>query len=447
MKPNFSSRRNPGRRQRYWLSMAILVLLVAMMADLALASATDTWLPAVNLSNMPGRSFQTSMAHDPITGDILVSWTDDGFAAYEEIMVRRWRRSTQTWLPAQNLSQSAEWERDGGSTLAFDRRGHCLLVWTRTYSVSQGAPVSGHDVLWRVWDGVTWSPEQVLFHDISYLPGSPGTFGLIPVHTPDSILLFITWDTGYRTAVYRNGVLSDLSPWDYNSLDLKLAAMRMDDSGLIHAAAYGPNSNQEGYNVWFHDAYYLTYDGTTWSPAANLSYTDGVASDVGLAFDGQGRLHFLWSDPDSPYSDESSISAIWERVYDNESWSANTEATEYNADQAVSGFSVTSDISGTLHLGWSEGLMVDDAHTDLNLYYQTGDGTGWQAGEQVFASTADSRYPMIGVDDAGAYLVWQEVFWAGGPLYDHEVYFIRQAGNLPEIQRVYLPLIGKGATP
>ncbi len=45
----------------------------------------------------------------------------------------------------------------------------------------------------------------------------------------------------------------------------------------LYATAYGPNSNQMGNNRWFHDAYYLTYDGTTWSEPVNLSGTNGVA--------------------------------------------------------------------------------------------------------------------------------------------------------------------------
>jgi len=31
---------------------------------------------------------------------------------------------------------------------------------------------------------------------------------------------------------------------------------------------------------------------------------------------------------------------------------------------------MAADVSGTLHLAWSEGLMVNGAHTDLDIYYQ-----------------------------------------------------------------------------
>jgi hypothetical protein len=325
--------------------------------------------------------------------------------------------------------------------LAFDNQGQGLLLWTRTYAASQGAPSDGYDLLWRKWDGSAWSPEAALLHGDSYLPGSPGTFGLIPVVMPDSILLFITWSTGYRTMEYSEGTWSALSPWIY--LDVSLADIITDNAGILHAAAYGENSNQTGYNRWFHDAYYLTYDGVQWSAPLNLSFTDGVANNVGLAFDGQGHLHFLWSDPDSVYSDESLKSAMWERVYREGAWTPNSEVTKYQEDQAINGFSLTADAGGTLHLAWSEGVMVDNAHSDLQIRYQTGSGKTWGPEQDVLASAAASRYPLVAMGDKQAYIVWQEVFWAGGPLYDHEVYITRQVSEPPKLYHSYLPLIGK----
>ena len=436
-----------GRRGRGLFTLFALVLTVAM-ADLAQAArlAPDDWAPAKNLSSTPGRSFYNAVVVDPATGDAFVAWTDDGVALYEEVMGRRWDHASQMWLAVENLSQSAEWARDGGPTFVFDSQGHGLLIWTRTYSASQGAPASGHDVLWRAWDGAAWSPEQVLMHGVAALPGSPGVFGLIPVQMPDAILLFITWGTSYRTAEYQDGAWSELSPWGYVNL-ISLAQVIADDAGNLYAAGYGPNSNQSGLNYWFDDAYYLTSegDGATWSEPVNLSYTRGVATGIGLAFDGQGRLHFVWSDPDSPYSDESLTSAIWERVYDGVSWTPNVEVTAYNDAQAINGFSLTPgvDVTGTLHLAWSEGLMDGGTHVDLDIYYQSGDGMNWGSEQKVYTSTADSRYPALAVGSDGEFLTWQEVFWAGGTLPDSEVYAFYQVDVIVPHTWSYLPVVSK----
>ena len=435
-----------GSRWRWFFTLLALALAVALAGPAQAARLVpDDWTRVRNLSHTPGRSFYTALAVDPVTGDAFAAWTDDGVATWEEVMGRRWDHTSQMWLVVENLSQSAEWARDGGPALIFDGQGHGLLIWTRTYSASQGAPVSGHDVLWRAWDGAAWSPEQVLMHGEAALPGSPGAFGLIPVQMPDAILLFITWGTSYRTAEYQNGAWSELSPWDYVRNQISLEQVIADGAGNLHAAGYGPNSNQSGYNHWFDDAYYLTYDGASWSEPVNLSYTDGVAGNIGLAFDGQGRLHLLWSDPDSPFSDESLKSAIWERVYDGAGWTPNVEVTAYNDAQAINGFSLApgSDVTGTLHLAWSEGFMSDGTHIDLDIYYQYGDGTTWGSEQKVYTSTADSRYPVMAVGSDGEFLAWQEIFWAGGTLPDSEVYASYQADLIVLHTLAYLPVVSK----
>jgi hypothetical protein len=384
---------------------------------------TDGWSPAENLSRteLPAHSIHGTLAQDPTTGDLFAVWTDDTPSDLGEIMGRRWDRASQSWLPnpslpADNLSQSPG-VTDQGPMIHFEGDGLGHLLWTRRWS----APASATELMWRTWDGEAWSPEVMLLHTDSHYPGN---YGLIPVETPDALLLFVTFDTGYRTAEYQDGSWSEFSPWTY--LDVKLAQILRDDSGLMHAAAFGENSSQWEWDRWFLDAYYLAYDGAEWTEALNLSWTLGVAQDVDLALDGQGRLHFLWSDPNSVYSSESFKSAIWERVYDGSSWTINTEITPYEPDQAINGFSLATDLSGTLHLAWSEGVMVDNAHTDLDLYYQQGDGTTWGFQETIHLSMLDSRYPVLTVGDEGAALVW-----AAGPVTDQDVYFSRQVEAAP----------------
>jgi hypothetical protein len=406
-------------RLRSWL---LTIILPGLTASLALASGPVLWHPASNLSSSQGRSTHATLVRDPATGDLFSVWMDEGVAERPEIMGRRWDSTYETWFPtlywqAENLSLS-EWH-DGGPMVHFDLQGHGVLLWTRRYSAFQGAPADGTDLMWRSWDGVSWSDEQVLFHSDSYLPSSFG-YGLIPVETPDSLLLFITWATNYRTTEYNNGIWSELSPWI--QLEVELAHVTRDELGVLHAAAYGDNSSDWGFDPWFYDGYYLANDGTGWTVPVNLSSTDGVVRDLGLVLDRDGRLHFLWSDSDSPYSSESLKSAIWERVFNGATWTANAEVTNYNPDQAINGFALTTDVTSTLHLAWSEGLMRDGTHTELGIYYQTGDGSNWGPEvEEVHISSPDSRYPVLITGDEQTFVTWQE-----GAAPDRDVFFSRR---------------------
>jgi hypothetical protein len=426
------------RHTRRALACLLAVLVLTELADVrAWAEMTAVWAPAHNLSNLPGDSTQATLALDPSTGGLFVAWVDAGVANRKEVVGRRWDGGSQTWepglgSPAENLSQS-EWD-DSGPHLFFDQQGDGLLLWTRRYSASQGAPTDGTDLLWRSWDGASWSDEAVLYHSDSYLPSSYG-YGLIPVETPDSVLLFVTWDRNYLTTEYQNGGWTALSSW--TALSVQLAQVIRDDNGVLHAAAYGDNSSQIGFDWAFQDGYYLSNDGTSWTTPVNLSSTDGVVRDLGLAFDAQGYLHFLWSDPDSSYSSESLKSAIWERVFDGNTWTPNVEVTVYNTDQAINGFSLATGIGGGLHLAWSEGILSGGLHTTLGIYYRQGDGSTWGQEETVFTSAPDSRYPLLVMDGDIPFLVWQE-----GSSPDREIYFSRQVA-LSSLYKTYLPLIDK----
>ena len=383
--------------------------------------AVDVWSPAENLSQTqaPERSIQAVLAQSSSSRDLWAVWTDEGPGEEGEIRGRRWERATQSWLPglavpAEDLSQS-EWV-DKGPMVFFDQQGQAHLLWTRRMAQSQGAPADATELLWRVWDGSAWSPETVLLHNNSYFPGN---YGMIPVETVDSILLILTFDVGYRLAEYQSGSWSAFSAWDY--LDYALADAVMDEAGLLHAAAFGENSSQVGYDSWFYDGYYLIYDGISWTQGMNLSGTRGVAHELALTFDSQGNLHFLWSDPDSPYSSESLKSALWERVWNGSTWSDNAEVTAYNTDQAIDSFSLAASVSGTLHLAWSEGLFVNNAHTDLDICYQIHEGSAWSSEQAVYTSTLDSHDPSLVAGDGEVSLLWQV-----GPLADQDVYFARQ---------------------
>lgn len=420
-----------ARRQNSLAPIAAVVL-AGITAALALAGAV-LWPSPTNLSATPNASRLVSLASDPTTGDLIAVWEDHGVAEWEEILSRRWDRASESWMTVENMSQF-DW-LDGAPALLFDSLGRGHLLWTRRYSDYLGAPQDGTDLMWRYWDGVGWAPEEVLLHVDSFLPGD---YGLVLAETSDAVLLFVVWDGGFRQTKFQDGAWSALTPWNYD-LEVGFAQVLVDEAGTWHVAGYGPNNDEAA--PWFYDAYYVTYDGANWSEPLNLSYTDGVAQAVGMAFDGQGQLHFLWSDPGSIYSPETLKSAIWERIYDGVDWSPNVEVSEDNPDQGINSFSLATDVSDTLYLAWSEGILVDNAHTNLDIYYRTGDGTTWDAEEQVYTVTAESRYPVLVVDTEAASIAWEE-----GAISDQDIYFSRKTIVLPDLCRTVSGISISGET-
>lgn len=396
-----TKRQAKGHRVRVPRYRAILpggLLLITLLWGTAAAFGVNRWSPVQNLSSSPDRSTSVQLAQDPITELIHAVWVD-GEPWNEEILTRRRDPDDGSWTPIENLSQF-EWV-DSGPALLFDREGRGHLLWTRRYAV----PENGSDLMYRQWSDGAWQPEVVLDHNPSI---TPGPYGLVLAEKSDRVVLFMLWNEDYRYAEFQDGTWSALTPWN-RSLNVRLARAIADEQDGLHAGAYGPNSDPN--DPYFFDAYYLYHDGSGWTEPLNLSSTQGIAYDLDLAFDALGRLHFIWSDPDNPNSTESEKSAVWERVLDGDTWSPNAEITADNADQTILDADLVAapTSSGTLHLAWSEGLLVAGAATGVDIYHQTGDGSSWSGEEKVYTSTLMSRHlSLLASQQGDAYLAWEE---------------------------------------
>lgn len=416
-----------------WTGWTEILILLALGCSTTSALALDAWAPAQNLSDSPGWSRGVQLAQDPVSGFRHAVWVDDG-PGNEEILTRRWDPVHQQWTLVENLS-TFPW-LDGGAVLSFNHAGHGYLVWTRRYATAFGAPEEGTDLMVRQWQDGAWQPEIVLDHNPSFLPGA---YGLVLVEKSDRVVLFVVWNGGYRYGEYQDGAWSPLSAWDY-SLGVNLVRVIADGQDRLHAAALGPNSSWFGYDPYFYDAYYLFHDGSSWTVPFNVSDTQGVAFDVDLAFDAQGGLHFVWVDPDSPYSSESLRSAVWERVLNRGTWTDNMAITPARPGQTILDADLLADPSDTLHLAWSEGGLVSGVATDVDLYYQTGDGTAWAGEQKVFTSTLSSRNLSLLAEGNGICLAWEE---GDLPLESREILFTCQVPPTGTCCRVNLPQVSK----
>lgn len=412
------------------------VVLLAGGTGLGLAgvSSVDGWARVRNLSANPGRSQAVQLARDPAQDTLHAVWMDSA-SGNEEILTRHRETGVLNWTLVENLSSFA-WQ-DGGPALLFDRAGTGHLLWTRRYAVSQGAPDQGTDLMYRQWSDGAWQQAMVLDHNVGYLPGA---YGLVLAEKSDRVVLFVVWSGGYRYAEFAGGEWSPLTAWDY-SLGVDLYRVIVDGQDHLHAGAFGLNSSLVGYDYLFDDAYYLYNDGSGWTAPLNVSSTRGVAFDLDLAFDAQGRVHLVWVDPDNPYSTESLKAAVWDTVLDQGAWSPNVEITPYREGQTILDADLIGEPSGMMHLAWSEGVLVGGAAVSIDIYYQTGDGMAWFGEQKVLTTTQASRNLSLLTNIGTPYLAWEEGD-AGSA--DRDIWFTHQVppSNIRSV--FYLPLIGKG---
>lgn len=382
------------------LIVSLLVSIASVNAQAAL-NAQTLWIEPINLSGNNGRSTFPQVARDPASGDIHVVWNDDS-PGNPEIYYRRWKNAAQTWTPPINLSASP-W-RDEAPDFWISSDGKANLVWTRRYAASEGAASDGTDILHRVWDGTSWSIEEVIFHNEYFLPSS---YGLLLTEIRGELYLFIVFNRGFTYTHWDGTNWAPLAEWDYN-LGIAFASIVADDEGRLHAAGFGENSGTQPYDQYFHDAYYSAFDGNSWSPAVNLSSTDGAAQDASLAIDMDGNVHFVWSDIGSPCSSESAKSAVYERVLMGTTWNANAEIITPNDGQSIQDVEMVADENGWLHLAWAEGVMIQNGATNIDVYYQCNDGAGWSSEEVIYISPVDSMNVDLGVGNNNVYVVWEE---------------------------------------
>jgi hypothetical protein len=401
------------------LASTILVLALlpvpsaaSMAGQVASSAASAAWGFPINLSRTPGASRGPRVAVDG-AGDVHVVWSES-VGSNLEVFHRRWRRDAQVWTPPLSLSASP-WP-DWWPELWRAPDGKLHLAWCRGYTALGGAPHDATEVLHRTWDGTDWSPAEVVYRNGETFV--PGGYGLTWAQDGQGRLyLFLSIGFAFTYTVNQGAGWESLAAWN-QSLGVTQAAT--DSLGRLHLVGYGPNSSQTGYDQYFYDAYYIRYDGVSWTTPFNVTGTDGIAHDQALALDAAGHVHVVWADTGSPYSSESPGSAVYERVLSGESWGANTPVTTLNKDQAVEDVALVPDELGQLHLAWTEGVFAPNTWEAVNLTvrYRQNPGAGWSP-ETVVNAEGGGHSLNVDLAVGGGYVhaVWEE-----GPALGQEVF-------------------------
>jgi hypothetical protein len=418
-----------GRRL---LALAVGWVLLALPAAgraQGTVQSSPAWSAPLNLSLSAGRSSWPIVQEDPASGDLLVVWTDFSTDPYGEIMLRRRLGPNGDWTATLNLSARPGW--DGGPMLFADPSGQVHLAWTRRDAAS------GSDLLYRLWDGVSWSEAQVLYHTDTFMPSA---YGLIFVQdAAGRTCLFVSVGSGIARTCRGEQGWEPLPPWVYVPYIESFGAIILGPDGLFHAAALGPNEGgQSGCDPWLNDVYYVTGDGTSWTVWENLSGQGSIAYDAALAFDPQGHLHLFWTDISPFCSYDSEKSALYERVRVGQAWGPRLEVTSPDDEegQAVEDMSLAVDPAGQFHLAWSEGLFdAQGAAVDLSIRYRCLCGGNWGPEEGVLVPAKESINVDLAVGKEGLpAAVWEE----GEP---KEIFFSER--DLAH-WKVFLPLLPRG---
>lgn len=405
------------------IASVLFLLVAAVLGDVRVHASALFWPVPRNLSETPGRSTFPLIVHTA-GGDLWVIWTEYSDDPVGDVWGRRRLGDHGEWEAAQNLSAS-EW-RDEGPALLADPTGVVHLAWTRR-AVSQGS-----DILYRRWDGSAWSAEEILDHTDTYHPA--------PYHlqfvfdAAGRLCLYASRGSGIAHTCQEGEGWGAWTSWIYLPGVRRIGDLVLGPDGLFYVPVFGQNEGGHfGCDPWLDDAYYMTTDGSTWSAPVNLSGAGSIAYDAALAFDGQGRLHFLWSDISPLCSYDSERSAVYERVLEGGTWRPRVEVSIPNDEQAVEDLALIADPLGGLHLAWSEGVFAPGgAAVALGIRYRHWQGGQWLPEETVHTSSEDSLNVEISVDSAGKIeLVWEE-----GPATAEEVFFSERV-----VMLCFLPLV------
>jgi len=413
-----------------WRCLLATILLLFLMGS-ALQSLADSgpagpepfWTPGLDLSRTVGRSTFPGIARLADGAATWVIWVDYSTGA-GEVLGRSRTDSSSDWDATVNLSNDAR--NDEGSAVHADQQGRLHLAWTRRM------PEEGTQLVYRQWSNGEWEPQTILDDNSVYVPSSYSLFFCQDV--TGTLWLFVNLGSGVRYTRLRSEGWESLSPWVYIYGLQGMGAIIGGDDGLFHVAALGQNEGNMGgpYDPFLDDAYYATTNGTDWSPLVNLAMTGTVAFDLGLAWDGDGDLHLLWSDIHPLGSVDSIKSAVYERVLSSGVWSERVELTQPNVDQAVQDLVVGADPDGWLHLAWSEGVFSGSSAVDLSIRYLRWEGL-WGTEAMVYTSTLPSLNVDMALDQQGE----PAVVWEEGLSSAEEVYF--SARQLLWPYQVFLP--------
>jgi serine/threonine protein kinase len=365
------------RKQRRWLPLALVLLLLALSAGLTFIftrSGAPSPLAAENLSANPGRSAEPQLLFDG-SGGLQLVWRDSSLRpdGGEDVLARR--LSGDTWGPPQSLSD--QFDQLLGQPIAIERTadGRVCSIWHGIYAAGN---LATRNSAFRCANGEIWgelSDVEQSYVSSTYITtfdraGRPRT-----IYTFMDSTLYAGEDATGEEIVLSEQVNLAVEP-----------VFAIDRSGGWHVAYFRLGaplvleyrfSDDQG-QTW--NAPFAVETGAALAPQALTMLTDT-----------DGRLQLAWGRG----------GAVLYRALDAAgNWGETFEVTAGLNDNRASSIGLALGTDGLAHIVW-QGDAVRYAR-------QQADGS-WSAPQTIAEVIADGPGPSIAVDNAGArHIAWAD---------------------------------------
>ncbi len=171
-----------------------------------------------------------------------------------------------------------------------------------------------------------------------------------------------------------------------------IPGLAIDSSGGLHVVWYDDTPGNS-------DILYSTKpSGGSWSSSVNISNNSGGSGIPRIAIDGSSGLHVVWFD-DTP----GNFDILYSTKPSGGSWSDPVNVSNNSGDSGYPGIAM--DGSGGLHVVWS-----DDTPGNLDIFYSTKpSGGSWSTSVNISDNLGNSKYPAIAIDSSGGlHVVWHD---------------------------------------
>ncbi|MEO0073119.1 MAG: T9SS type A sorting domain-containing protein [candidate division WOR-3 bacterium] len=399
-----------------------IVLLAVGMATAAQLTApkvhTDDWESIFQLTTdlsiqYTGYWFQHTVATD--TGlNVHVVWYDQRVSP-QQVFYRRWDRSTQSWGPETQLSNSSA--AVYRAAVACDYSGNVHVVWHTSTGTGRG-------LYYKRWDIETgnWSNDTLLIPGNGYqqedasIACRPGGNEVHIVWRGRSAVL-ANYQVHHIEYIPNTGWSGVTQVTDYG-YDHTAPCCAVDTNDNVHISWYGRDHGGSTNQVFCKSR----IDGV-WGSIEQVSNTnpDGNHYDCAIAVNIAGNnVHVVWEG----YPASGSGTRVWHRCRQNGTWTDTDTLSNYAGVNYSPCIAVHRD--GTVHVAWS-GPTAASPSTRQIVYAGRYNGV-WTVPEQLTErSGTNVLNPNIACDIAdGIHIVWYDL--ASG---NNDVYYLR--GNVPDV--------------
>ncbi|TET89898.1 MAG: hypothetical protein E3J35_08490 [Methanomassiliicoccales archaeon] len=396
-------------RTRAIVPLLLLVAILATVGRLPEQVGSVVWSPEEEISTDFGTENQIYPSIAAEGGRVHIVWQDEGDGD-ADIMHRLF--NGVSWQPEEEISTDVLNEDQGWPRIALEG-DEPHVVWA---DEGDGDP----DVYYRHFNGTSWEPEMEISTD------SGNEVNAVPSIAVENGEVHIVWhdeSDGDSDIYYRHFNGSDWEP------ELEISSDLGTENQTFPAIAV---ENGRIHVVWMNradgdfDIYYRLHDGIDWQPEEEISVdTESETQGNPRIAAEAGDVHAVWS-----FSSLTGDVHIYHRHFDGSVWlperMVNVERVgtfdfQFWPDVAVD--------MGKAYVVWQDGqVLVDFPFAENDIHLRVLHGDEWTPEMEVSSDigTEMQAHASVAVENGTAYMVWQDM---GDD--DSDIYFRRGEHFIP----------------